>query len=200
MRKDSRLRFLGVSLFVVSLFCASACRRQTEPAPQQPEYTPTATVKDLMDAMVDPSADVVWDAVATESGKDGLVDRVPKNDEEWANVRHGAIRLVEAGNLLLMPGRHVARPGEKSEAPGVELEGEQMEALIHKDWGAWLKRVKAFHEAGLAVLQSIDAKDPKALFDVGGQLEMACEGCHTQYWYPNQPLPPGYGSSQKTSQ
>jgi hypothetical protein len=196
MRRFTWLLFPTVSLFIGSLVFAGACRaRQQEP--QQPEYTTTATVKDLMDSIVDPSADVVWDAVATESGKDGIVDRAPKNDEEWKNVRFGAIRLVEASNLLLVPGRHVAKPGEKSEAPGVELVGEEMEVLINKDRAAWNGRAKALHEAAVEALQAIDAKDAPKLFEVGGHIEMACENCHSQYWYPNQQFPPGYGSNTK---
>ena len=50
----------------------------------------------------------------------GINDRVPKTPEEWENARHGAIRVIEGANLLRMPGRHVARPGEKSATPGVD--------------------------------------------------------------------------------
>ena len=105
-------------------------------------------------------------------------------------VRHGAITLTEASNLLMVPGRHVARPGEKSDTPGVELEPPEMEALITKDLGAWRKRAHGLHEAGVAALQAIDAKDANKLFEVGEQIERACEGCHSQYWYPNEKIPP----------
>ena len=71
---------------------------------------------------IDPNADVVWLAVTTVQSAKGTVETKPRNDEEWTKVRHGAIALTEAANLLMVPGRHVARPGEKSETPGVELE------------------------------------------------------------------------------
>jgi hypothetical protein len=87
-----------------------------EEAPQT-DYTPTATIKDLMDSIVDPSADVVWNAVMTSVDASGTEDKFPRTDEEWADVRRGAIRLVESSNLLLVPGRHVAGPGEKSVPP-----------------------------------------------------------------------------------
>ena len=157
---------------------------------QQPDYTPTATVKDLMDSIIDPSADVVWNDVMTSVDASGTEDKFPRTDEEWADVRRGAIRLVESSNLLLVPGRHVAGPGEKSVAPGVELEPLEMEALISEDPEGWNVWSKALHNASLAMLQAIDPKDPKRLFDLGGRLDAACEGCHRQYWYPNEVIPP----------
>jgi hypothetical protein len=148
-------------------------------------------------SIVDPSADVVWESVATIVTGDEVEERAPRTDEEWANVRRGAIRLAEAPNLLMMPGRHVARPGEKSEAPDVELEPEEMDVLIHKDREAWNRRAKALHEAALTALQAIDAKDAQTLFEVGERIENACESCHSQYWYPGQVLPPGYGYNDR---
>ena len=188
MRRFPCLLFLGVSLFSVSLFFSSACRGRQQES-RQLEYTPTATIKDLMDSIVDPSADVVWNAVATVVHEGGNEERVPHTPEEWTDVRRGAIRLVEASNLLLMPGRHVARPGEKSEVPGVELEPEEMEALVNKDREAWTRHAKALHEVSLTMLQAIDAKDGKKLFDVGEELDTVCENCHVQYWYPNEKIP-----------
>ena len=184
-------------VLLTSLVLISACQKPAEttaaapaPAPPPPEYVPTATVKDLMQSVVDPNADVVWLAVTTVQSAKGTLETRPKNDEEWTKVRHGAIALTEASNLLMMPGRHVARPGEKSDTPGVELEPSEMEALITKDLGAWRKRAHGLHEAGVAALEAIDAKDADKLFEVGEKIERACEGCHSQYWYPNEKIPP----------
>ena len=195
MQMFSWLRFLVLLFFSVLLVFGTACRGQQQ-EPQQPEYTPTATIKDLMLSIIDPSADVVWQAVATvitANGTEQIVEEIfPRTDEEWTNVRHGAITLVEAANLLVMPGRRVARPGEKSEFPGIELEPEEMEVLINDGREAWNRGAAALHDASLAALQAIDAKDPDTLLEVGGEIEMACESCHTRYWYPNQVLPRGY--------
>jgi hypothetical protein len=113
-------------------------------------------------------------------------------DEEWELTRQGAIRLVEATNLLVMPGRSVARPGEQSEAPGVELEPAQMEELINKDRAAFYKRARELHDAALEALRAIERRDTDAIFDIGERIDEKCEACHIQYWYPNQKLPPGY--------
>lgn len=149
-----------------------------------------------MQSIVDPNADVVWLSVTTVQSSKGTVDTAPKTDEEWKNVRKGAVALTEAGNLLMMPGRHVAPPGEKSETPGVELEPNEMEDLINKDRGAWVMRATKLHEAGLEAIKAIDAKDAQKVFEVGEQIEQACENCHRQYWYPNEQIPPVPSSTQ----
>lgn len=188
MKKIHVLFVAGVILFVSSL--GAACQQKSLDPPQQPEYTTTATVKDIMQSIVDPSADVVWNSVTTVLSESGTKETVPHSDEEWSNVRLGALRLAEATNLLLVPGRHVGKPGEKSETPGVELEPQEMEALINKDRATWTSRARALHDASVAALDAIDHKDPQKLFEVGEQIEMACENCHTQYWYPNEKIPP----------
>jgi hypothetical protein len=192
MRKIGWFLPVGLAVFVGSLLVASACQSSPPPQPPpapQPDYAATSTIKDLMLSIVDPAADVVWLSVTTVQSAQGTKETAPTNEDEWKKVRQGAIQLTEAANLLMMPGRHVAGPGEKSETPGVELEPSEMEELINKDRGAWIMRAKGLHDAGLAVLQAIDAKDAQKVFEVGEQIEEACENCHKQYWYPNEKIP-----------
>ena len=155
----------------------------------QGDYNPAATIKDLMESMVDPSADDVWNAVTTTLDWQGTDKKEPRTNEEWATVRRGAVRLVEGANLLMMPGRHMARPGEKSTTPGVELEPAEMEALVNKDRPSWNQRAKALQVVALEVLQAVDARSPDRLFDAGDRLDAACENCHRRYWYPNEKIP-----------
>jgi hypothetical protein len=182
-------RFVAAAVLAAAAVALAACGAPPETA-AAPPYAITATIKDLMQGMIDINADVVWLAVSSVHTDKGIVETVPRNEEEWTNVRHGAIVLAEAANLLMMPGRPVARPGEKSETPGVELEPEEMDALINEDRDSWNSRALALHEAANAALAAIDARDPDKLFEVGEQIELACEGCHTQYWYPNEVIPP----------
>ena len=39
------------------------------------------------------------------------------------------------------------------------------------------------------VLKVVDAKDAQKLFDIGEDIDKACENCHRQYWYPNEKIP-----------
>ena len=152
-------------------------------------FVPEATIKDLMLGLVDTSADVVWLSVTTVVGNQGVVETRPKSDDDWEQVRYGALRLAEAANLLKIPGRRVARPGEKSVAPGVELEPEEMQALIDKDPAGWIQRATALHEAAMLAVRAAEAKDADKIFEVGETIEHACEGCHRAYWYPNEKIP-----------
>ena len=175
-----------------ALVIAAGCQK-SEPqaaAPSaEPNYIATATIKDLMQSVVDVNADVVWLAVTAESTAKGIIEHKPQTDDDWVKVRHGAIALMEASNLLKMPGRHVARAGEKSETPGVELEPSEMEELINKDRASWNMRATALHDAAQEVLAAIDAKDPDKVFEIGEHIERACENCHSHYWYPNEKIP-----------
>ena len=104
-------------------------------------------------------------------------------------ISSAVITLIEASNLLMVPGRAMAKPGEKSEAPGVELEPAEMEVLVKKDPEGWNSRAKDLHNISLKVLAIVEKKDAQALFDIGEDLDKACENCHRQYWYPNEKIP-----------
>jgi hypothetical protein len=190
-------------LFVVCAAVAVGSCQSNQPAPaapavDQPPYTTTATVKDIMLHIIDPAGDMVWDSVATVIDKGGIHETMPKTDEEWFKVRSGLIMMIEGSNLLMIPGRKVARPGEKSETPGVELEPSEMDELIAKDRKAWYDRAKALHDIAQSVLEVVDKRDAQKLFDVGEDIDKACENCHRQYWYPNEQIP-DLPSSQPSS-
>ena len=172
--------FSAVSVLVLT---SGACNKREEPAPQ-PQFRPTATVKDIMTSIVDPESDVLWNAVATIVTLTGTEEREPKTDEEWAAVRRSAVQLVEATNLLRIPGRLVAKHGEKSENPRIELQPETIQRMIAEDPAKWTRLVDGLHDAAVPALEAADAKNAKGLFDAGEHMEHACESCHQQYWYP----------------
>ena len=196
------MRKLRLIVSLVTLFVLiSSCGQQEQPKQAsneaQPEYRTTATIKDIMDSVVDPSADYIWESVQTIVSAKGTENRMPRTDEEWKEVRRRAIALLEATNLLQIPGRHVAKPGEKADDPKVELGPEQIEELINKDRASWIKKAHGLHDATLQSLAAIDAKDADKLLDVGNAIDEACENCHLQYWYPNEKRPPAEAASQK---
>lgn len=195
MPRASRLLTLGVLVYTTTVLF-SACSGKSEEKPAESllgSAAATAPVRALMAGFIDPAADVVWNSVGTiMTGPAEIEERVPKNDEEWANVRRNALMLMEASDLLLTPGRPMAGPGQKSAAPGVELEPSEIEANVNKDRERWDQLAKALHDASAEVLQAIDVKDREKLFDLGAGLDATCEDCHSTFWYPGQPLPPGY--------
>jgi hypothetical protein len=168
----------------------------TQPGPASqtsPPYRLTATVQDLMEGIVDPSADVLWDSVAYIATKKGVEDRQPRTDEEWKTVRYSAITLIEAANLLSMPGRSVAathNPTVTDTPPGLgELSHAEIQQRIDSTHDSFIQFARNLQDAALKALTAIDAKNAQGLMDAGGVIDEACEACHVTYWYPNQNRP-----------
>ena len=147
-----------------------------------------SSVKDLMASIVDPSADAIWNAVGTVVDQEhGVQDLAPKTDEDWAAMRQAAIRIIEGGNLLMMPGRDAAPPGTKSDTPGVELEPAEIAALIRKNRRAFDGFARELQSLAAEALRATDRKDVPALLDIGARMDEVCESCHQTFWYPPQP-------------
>lgn len=169
---------------VALLGALAACGQP--PATATP-FKPTASLQDLMQALVDPAADGIWEAFSTTVTRTGVEERKPQNDAEWQAVRHHAIALIEAGNLLLVDGRPVAHPGRKLDdagTPGI-LGVAEIEKAIAADRPAFIQAAQGLQETGIKVLAAIDARDPAAVIEAGGHIEAACEQCHARFWYPN---------------
>ncbi|MGH9238148.1 MAG: hypothetical protein ACRD3G_08930 [Vicinamibacterales bacterium] len=189
MRRTPLVLCASVALLVV---VAAGCRRGGEAAASEAALPPFAnelTIKDLMLNVVDTNADIVWLSVTTVASDKGLVETRPTTDEEWTRVKGAAITLAEAANLLMIPGRKVAPDDHKSEVPGIELEGHEMDALIAKDPQAFYKHARDLYAAAMLAAQAADKKDADKVFEVGEAIEHACEGCHRAYWYPNEKIP-----------
>jgi len=77
----------------------------------------------------------------------------PKNESEWAAVRHSALTLAESGSLLQAQRRDA-------------------------DWAA---DVKLLTDAANSAYQAALAKDAKALTAVADRLDGSCTTCHKQY-------------------
>jgi hypothetical protein len=198
--------FWGCCVASAACIVAAACSSPTPAASAAKTAAPaqdfrlTATIKDLMDGVVDPSADYLWDSVSTIVTRKGVEERRPRTDEDWKNVRRRAIELIEAPNLLIMDGRKVAKPGEKSENPGIELGPEDIQQIIDGDRATFIQRAHALQDAGLKALAAIDRKDVDGLSDAGEAIDEACEQCHLKYWYPPDAearLKAGAGSVRK---
>ena len=172
------------SLVATSVLVLTAgCSRAATPPPS--DLLRTATIKDIMDAMVDPSGDALFESVVQIADEKGVREKFPQTDEEWTNVRNHALVLVEAPNLLTMEGRRVAAHGETSKNPEVELQPEQIQKLIDEDRPSFLRRARRLQDAATAALTAVNAKDKDALFHAIEQVDKACENCHLHYWYPN---------------
>ena len=164
------------------LVVAGACSRR-EPPPT--DLVRSATIKDIMDSMVDPSGDFLFESVAEIADERGVTEKAPQTDEEWAQVRRHALVLLEAPNLLVMEGRKVARPHERSKNPQVELQPEDIQKSVDGDRPSFIRRAQKLQDSAEMVLKAVDSRDTTALFHAIEGIDRACENCHLHYWYPN---------------
>lgn len=143
-------------LFPAALLATVIVACSSQPAePPAPTYRPVATTKELMDAL-DVIADAFWEPVGTVMTQEGTFEKAPSTDEEWKAVRNNAVMIRETGSMLL----HPAKAGGNAE---------------------WIKQANALIETTDRAIKTIDAKDPKKLFDVGAEVYEACVNCHRQF-------------------
>ena len=177
----------------------AAQRSPSNPAARAPSRATTrakpagpvlvGSIKELMDGIVDPSADVLFGAVSYDVTAAGVVETVPETNEDWVEIRRHALLLAEVTNLLKMPGRRVApeKPTlqRENEPPGPEdLTPEEIQALIDADPAAFTRLAQGLTDAATAALNAADARDVEKLFASGDAIDQACENCHLKYWYP----------------
>lgn len=172
----------GIATVVAALIAADSLAADAPGAPGRQVLT---SVKEIMESVIDPSADVVWTAVGTVVDNKGFHDALPKTADDWRAARAAAVRIIEGSNLLMMPGRAAAPPGTKSEVPGVELEPAEIAALINRNRRSFDGFALALQQVALQALRATDSKNAALLMEAGGDMEEACEGCHQSFWYPN---------------
>src|SRR5437870_5674627 len=132
-----------------------------------------------MHDMIDPLGDYVFDAVGTDVTKKGIVERMPKTQEDWDRIRMGGVSLAE-GAYLLKVRRPFAPPGDVNNSAGpdaVELSPAAIMAKVEKDPVEWNARIEALRNVGREVIDIANRKDVNELWDAGSNLDEACENC-----------------------
>ncbi len=145
-----RTTIFAFALLVV--LALSAC----EPPPPEIPFKPITNVKETMEWILDPAADVLWASAGTIITIDESRELAPTTDEGWDHVRNNAAAVAEAGNLLMMPSRA-------------------------KDNADWMEFSRALVDMGVLAMKAADAQDSDALFDAGAKLYSVCTACHQAY-------------------
>jgi hypothetical protein len=187
MRTFHWILLITVSLFLGSVVIAqqpatSAAKPATDkPAKPTPAAKPAAakaaavstarplpeyTFKQLMDSMVDPMADVIWDAVSTSLTDKGRVEKRPSTPEEWQKILDAAVMLSESANLLTIPGRTRAYGGPIPAKARADFAREARALQLLAD-----KAVKAAQE-----------KNADAIYEIGEPIDTQCDNCHVKYY------------------
>ena len=125
-------------------------------APAPPPFRAVADIKQLMNSVIDPAADVIWGSVGTVVSAEGTEERAPKTDEEWAAVLNSAFVMTESGNLMMIGSRA-------------------------KDADEWIRQSQALIDVGVRTIKAAEAKDKDAIFTLGGEIYDVCANCHQTY-------------------
>jgi hypothetical protein len=200
MRRFSFLCAAGVAALLTSVVVAQQPTTAKPAAPTTPApaaapraqsaatYRMVNSIQDIMEGIIAPSADVLFDAVATDITAQGVNEKRPKTDDDWEKVEAAAIALVEGPNMIKMPGRRVSRPGEKTKSEGPdapELSADEIQAKINADRAKFIRYANELQNQAIKALDIVRKKDAEGLFNIGEDIDEACEGCHLEYWYPN---------------
>ena len=116
-----------------------------------------ATTAELMHAVVDPSADVLWASVGSVVTTEGVENFFPRTEDEWIRIENAATMLMESGNLLMI--------GERAQ-----------------DQADWMTLSQGLVDAGKLALIAAQSRNPDQIFNIGGEVYGACDACHQRYW------------------
>ena len=111
------------------------------------------TTRDIMDGIVIPYSQAIFDAVAYENGK---LTRAPRNDDEWHRLYVQAVAVAEAGNLLMIDGRA-------------------------KDQREWIALAHEMSIKAAAVAKGANLNNVDRVLEAGGELYETCTACHAKY-------------------
>jgi hypothetical protein len=136
--------------WTAALVMLSACR-----GPEPPPYKPIADTKLLMESVLDPAADVIWESAGSIITASGTEELSPKSEEEWLAVRNSAVALAESGNLLMMAPR--ARDAQ------------------------WTEISQSLVDTAAQAIQAAEAKNVDQIFTIGGDIYLVCTNCHSKY-------------------
>jgi len=115
--------------------------------------TAFATTSEIMDGIVIPYSQAIFDAVAYENAQ---LTRAPRNDDEWHRLYVQALAVAEAGNLLMIDGRA-------------------------KDQRDWIALSHEMSLKAAAVAKGASLKDVDRVLEAGGELYETCTACHAKY-------------------
>jgi hypothetical protein len=172
------------SLFLIGcgFVAAGVCVADTAPA--------APNLHELMKNVVAIQTQVIWDVGNNAQDDSGNPDASKMKAADWAKVAGAAGKVRDAAQALAKaPHVMAAAPGQKIDGEGGTpgaFGAKEVQKVIDA-------KPKVFQAFAVQLTQSMEeliaaskAKDAKKLFDVSGRLDQECEGCHMQFWYPDE--------------
>ncbi len=148
------------------------------------------TVKEIMNAMVQPATDILWNP---SPDFDDMGNPLLPTDEEGLNrLRWAAINLGASATAMNAPDQLVDVPGTPAPDETV-LSADEMNALKQQQYGTWVAFSRQLELLAAEYEAAIEAGDSEAFGwsdgALGSKMNNICTACHTVFWYPNAPAP-----------
>jgi hypothetical protein len=181
---DSRLpsfrTFPAILLFVIAAGCGArlaSAQSTTAPAAKGGQVAATPAPKhpaklyQLMRGIMFPNSNVIFAAQGKNPADwppakepSAATDPLAGTYGKWEAVANSSLAIVEAANLVLVPGRFCSnnRPVPTTNAD-------------------WPKLVQGLQNAGMQCYQAAQAKNQDKILDCTDVLTTACSNCHMKY-------------------
>ena len=169
----------GIAVLVMAVVVGQARAADSDPR----------TVQTIMDTVVDPSADSLWESAGTVVTPKGAKAHRPRTAKQWAQARGLALKLVD-GAKLLQTRRPVGGDGHwklaDAATPGIR-NAAQIDADIARDPKRFYAAAARLERTAQDAADALGRRDIDAFLDAGARIDAACEACHAAYWYPRDP-------------
>lgn len=152
LNKNTLLLLIGVLLAA----CSAPEETATADTTGGPNYNTTLNVQEVMALVLEPASDILWDSGGWVLDASGYEELYPTTDEGWDYVLAQAAVVVEAGNMLALPGRA-------------------------EDNDAWMIYAEGLSEAGVLAMEAAASHNEDDFFQAGAQLYSVCTACHQAY-------------------
>lgn len=144
-----------------------------------------AVVYTVMKDVVAPQADRLWDVGNRAVNDDGEPDGSQLSAQDWEKLADAAAHMKAAATSLATSGAiSVAPPGVKIAESAATPE--QIGQFIAKDRKGFAQHAADLADVSEAYLQAAATRDVVKLADAAGRMDVVCEACHMQFWYPEQ--------------
>ena len=155
---SKKIDYTKLGLLLTTCFIMLGCsENQTEePPPAEATYNTALNMQQVMNLVLEPASDILWDSAGWVMDAAGYEDLYPTTDEGWDYVRAQAAIVIEAGNMLALPGRA-------------------------EDTDAWMIYSQGLSEAGILAMEAASAQNEEDFFQAGAQLYSVCTACHQAY-------------------
>lgn len=173
MKMRNALLFIALSLLIhLGLQAQTPTRRPTLARATATNSVPIrANLLQLMRGILYPASNVIFAAqndnpAEVKPAKDPAMatDPLASAYGGWQAVENASLALVEAADLLTIPGRRCAN--------GVDIPLRNPE---------WAKFVQGLREAGLKAYKAAQAKNQDGILDAADTMTTACANCHNRW-------------------